>query len=64
MKLYRFTDLQAAGIVRNWPQLRNLQDKYNFPAGFLLTPNARCWPAAQVEEWVKSRMEAADAEHA
>lgn len=55
MKLYRFGDLREAGIVRNWPQLRNLQDKYNFPRGFLLSANSRVWPAEEIEGWVEAR---------
>jgi len=64
MKLYRFNDLCAAGIVRNWPQLRNLQDKYNFPRGFLLTANARVWRAEEVESWVETRSAASEGEAA
>jgi hypothetical protein len=55
VRLYRFADLCAANIVKNWPQLRRLQDNQNFPRGFLLSPHARCWDASEVEAWLASR---------
>ena len=32
----RFKDLQARGVVANWPQLANLQKRHDFPEGRLL----------------------------
>lgn len=57
-KLLRFADLQARGIVRNREQLRNLVNDYGFPAGFLLTPNARVFKEAEVEAWIEGRAHA------
>ncbi len=57
--LLRFADLQARGIVRNREQLRNLIRDHGFPAGFMLTPNARVYDECQVETWLETRREAA-----
>jgi len=56
--LLRFNDLQARGIVRNREQLRNLQRDHGFPAGFLLSANARVFDQAEVEAWLQARREA------
>jgi hypothetical protein len=56
--LLRFADLHARGIVRNREQLRNLINDYGFPAGFLLTPNARVYDQTEVEAWLQTRREA------
>jgi hypothetical protein len=51
----RFHDLRAAGIVGNWPQLYNLIDDYGFPAGVMLSPNARAWKVEDVRAWLDGR---------
>ena len=56
--LLRFSDLQDRGIVRNREQLRNLINDFGFPAGFMLTPNARVYVEAEVEAWLASRRQA------
>lgn len=56
--LLRFTDLHDRGIVRNRQQLLNLTRYSGFPAGWLLSPNARVWDAEDVEAWLESRREA------
>ena len=56
-RLFRFADLVKANIVRNWPQLRRLQEGQGFPRGFLLSAHARAWDADEVEAWVASRRE-------
>lgn len=58
LRLYRFADLCAANIVKNWPQLKRLQENQGFPKGFLLSPHARAWDAVEVESWLASRREA------
>jgi predicted DNA-binding transcriptional regulator AlpA len=55
MKFLRFTDLQARNIVKSWPQLKNLQKKYRFPKGRMLSPNVRAWTDVEVDVWVESR---------
>lgn len=56
--LLRFADLQARGIVRNREQLRNLVRDHGFPAGWMLSPNARVWDLPVVEDWLQARREA------
>jgi hypothetical protein len=56
--LLRFSDLQARGIARNREQLRILIREHGFPAGFMLTPNARVYDLAEVEAWLQMRREA------
>ena len=58
LRLYRFADLAAAGVVKNWPQLKRLQENQAFPRGFLLSPHARVWDAQEVEAWLAARREA------
>jgi predicted DNA-binding transcriptional regulator AlpA len=53
--LLRYVDLQRRGIVRNRQQLSNLIHDYGFPAGWLLTPNARVWDESDVEAWLAER---------
>ena len=54
MKL-RFRDLRARGIVKNWPQLKHLKKKHNFPPGQLLTPYCRIWDEDEIEAWLATR---------
>lgn len=56
--LLRFADLVARGIVRNREQLRNLVSNQDFPAGWMLSPNARVWDLPDVEAWLQARREA------
>lgn len=56
--LLRFSDLVARGIVRNREQLRNLVSNQGFPAGWMLSPNARVWDLPEVEAWLQARREA------
>jgi hypothetical protein len=51
----RYRDLQAAGIVGNWVQLRVLIDEHGFPPGVLLSPNVRAWDASEVKAWLDAR---------
>jgi len=53
--LLRFKDLAASGIVKNWPQLKNLVDKHGFPSGFMLSTNCRVWYSDEIDAWLKSR---------
>lgn len=61
LRLYRFADLCEAKVVTNWPQLKRLQDNQAFPKGFLLSPHARVWDAAEVEAWIAARRAACQA---
>jgi predicted DNA-binding transcriptional regulator AlpA len=51
----RFRDLKARGIVSNWPTLQNRIQKFGFPRGRLIGPNARAWTEEEVEAWINSR---------
>jgi predicted DNA-binding transcriptional regulator AlpA len=54
-RLIRFSDLKALGVVTNWPQVRRLVETQNFPPGFYLGPNSRCWFEDEVCQWLGSR---------
>jgi predicted DNA-binding transcriptional regulator AlpA len=51
----RYPDLEAAGIVRNWPGLQRLIKTHGFPRGVMLGANTRAWDEAEVEAWLASR---------
>jgi hypothetical protein len=56
MTIYlRFRDLKARGIVNNWPTLQKRIEKFGFPPGRLIGPNARAWTEQEVENWIASR---------
>lgn len=59
-RLLRFADLKAAGIVKNWPQVKRLVERDGFPAGFLLSANTRVWDEADVAAWVQKRRQDSD----
>ena len=51
----RFADLKARGIVTNRPQLNRMISEYGFPAGVMLTPNARAWDNDEISAWLSKR---------
>lgn len=53
--LLRFRDLQARGIVRNWPHFKQLRAEHGFPPGRMLSPNTRVWTEAEIDAWIESR---------
>jgi predicted DNA-binding transcriptional regulator AlpA len=55
MKLIRYQDLVERGIVSSRMTLKRLIDNQGFPAGCLITPNARAWEEAEVDAWIKNR---------
>jgi hypothetical protein len=56
MKTYlRFRDLKKRGTVKSWPQLRNMIEKYGFPAGKKFGPNTRVFDEHEVEMWENAR---------
>jgi hypothetical protein len=55
LRLLRFTDLKAAGIVQNWTQLKVMVEKHGFPAGFHLSPQVRAWHCDDVEAWIEAK---------
>ena len=54
-KYLRYHDLVERQIVNNRTTLQRWILKYGFPAGVLLGPNTRAWPADQVEAWLEAR---------
>ena len=55
MRLLRYPDLEQRNIVASRAQLKNLIDKYHFPAGFMLSANARAWRETDVNDWLDER---------
>jgi predicted DNA-binding transcriptional regulator AlpA len=55
MKWIRYPDLVAKGIVNSRMTLKRLIDFQGFPAGVLITPNARAWDEAAVDAWIAAR---------
>src|SRR2546423_13402465 len=55
MKLLRYRDLKATGVVNSRMTLKRLIDSQGFPAGILITPNARAWLEDEVDEWIANR---------
>lgn len=55
MKLLRYPDLVAKGIVASRMTLKRLIDRHGFPPGMLVTPNARAWNEADVDAWLLAR---------
>jgi predicted DNA-binding transcriptional regulator AlpA len=55
MRWIRYNDLVAKGIVNSRMTLKRLIDSQDFPAGVLITPNARAWNEAEVDEWISTR---------
>jgi predicted DNA-binding transcriptional regulator AlpA len=48
VKLLRYNDLVERGVVASRMTLWRLIREYDFPAGKLITPNARAWDEEEV----------------
>ena len=55
MKWLRFPDLVGRGIINSRMTLHRLIRDHEFPPGVLITPNARAWDEAEVDERIASR---------
>jgi hypothetical protein len=55
IRYLRFADLKAAGIVNNWPSLKNRIEKFGFPPGRLIGPNSRVWSEPEIADYIASR---------
>jgi predicted DNA-binding transcriptional regulator AlpA len=55
MKLIRYNDLVAKGVVNSRMTLKRLIDSQGFPPGQLITPNARAWVEEDVDAWIARR---------
>lgn len=64
MKIVRFNDLKARGLVGNWPTLLRWIDREGFPPGRMLGANTRCWLESEIEDWLASRPVARQSEAA
>jgi len=51
----RYSDLEAAGIVKNWPTLTRLIEEENFPTGVMLSRNIRAWRQDEINSWLETR---------
>jgi hypothetical protein len=51
----RFADLDAAGIVHNWPTLLRMVDEEDFPPGKMISRNVRAWEVDEVRHWLGTR---------
>ena len=59
MKLLRYRDLKASGVVNNRPTLRRWIEKEGFPPPLRLAENSIAWPEGEVMAWIASRQRAA-----
>jgi predicted DNA-binding transcriptional regulator AlpA len=55
MKLLRYPDLVAMGVVNSRPTLSRMIAGQGFPPGRLISPNARAWEESEVIAWVRAR---------
>jgi predicted DNA-binding transcriptional regulator AlpA len=55
MKLLRYPDLKAMGVVGSRMTLKRLIHMRGFPPGVLITPNARAWLEDEVDLWIANR---------
>jgi predicted DNA-binding transcriptional regulator AlpA len=56
-KLIRYPALVEKGVVNPGGRmtLKRLIDTQGFPAGILISPNARAWDEDEVDAWIASR---------
>jgi predicted DNA-binding transcriptional regulator AlpA len=55
MKLIRYNDLVAKGVINSRMTLKRVIDTQGFPTGRLVTPNSRAWDEEEVDAWVAAR---------
>jgi predicted DNA-binding transcriptional regulator AlpA len=55
LRLLRFADLKALGIVLNWTTIHRGIAKGQFPPGRYLGPSTRVWTEEEIVEWLASR---------
>jgi hypothetical protein len=55
LRLNRYRDLKARGIVTSWVQLKRMIEFYGFPPGKMLTPNCRTWTDQEIDAYYASR---------
>jgi hypothetical protein len=55
MKLLRYVDLKARGFCTSWAQLKQLQTKYGFPVGRMISPQVRARAEHEIDAWYEAR---------
>ena len=50
----RYPELKAAGLVKNWTNLRERILHHGFPPGRLIGPNMRAWTPEEIRDYVAS----------
>jgi hypothetical protein len=55
LKLYRFGDLKAMGVVASWAQLARMIATCGFPPGKMLSPAVRTWTDEEITAYYKAR---------
>ena len=55
MQLIDYNGLVSKGVARSRMTLKRLIQNEGFPTGWLISPNARVWDEAEVEEWIRGR---------
>jgi predicted DNA-binding transcriptional regulator AlpA len=55
MKLIRYPDLVAKGVINNRMTLKRLIDNHDFPPGKLIGANIRAWEETEVDCWLVAR---------
>ena len=61
-KILRYPDLVDRGVVRNRTQLGRLIKNHDFPSPISLGANSRGWFEDEVDAWLQSRRELAEAQ--
>ena len=55
MRLLRYRDLEARGVVSNRVTLANWISTQGFPPGQRVGPNTRLWAEQAVNDWIAGR---------
>ena len=59
---YRYSDLEAAGIIKSRQDLTRKQREHGFPLSVKLGKRQAWFPRAEVQSWIKKRIELRDQE--
>ena len=55
VKLIKYADLVAKGVINSRMTLKRLIDNHEFPPGIRVTPNSRAWVEEDVDAWIAGR---------
>ena len=59
-RVVRFSDSKERGVVNNRGTLSRWIKNSEFPSGFLIGPNSRCWYEHEIDDWLDSRADLTD----